>query len=113
MVFRASFCDPFNPTIIELGDIAESQIVHIFDKVPWVDYLTQMQTRGENEIHFSLSLEIENKATRCGLTVSAVGNPEKYEFYVFYKRPKKAARFFGLTSRMNNNYLTDAEGLTE
>ena len=113
MVFRASFCDPFNPTIIELGDIAESQIMHTFDKVPYVDYLIKMQTRGENKIHFSPSLEIENKATRSGLTVSAVGNPEKYEFYVFYKRPKKVARFFGLTSRMNNNYLADAECLTE
>jgi len=86
--------------------------MHTFDKVPWVDYLTQMQTRGENEIHFSPSLEIENKATRSGLTISVFGEPEKYEFYVFYKRPKKVARFFGLTSRMNNNYLTDAAGLT-
>ena len=113
MVLRASFCDPFNPTIIELGDIAESQIMHTFDKVPWVDYLTQMQTRGENEIYFSPSLGIENKATRSGQTISVVGNPEKYECCVFYKRPKKVARFFGLTSRMNNNCLTDAEGLAE
>ena len=83
MVFRASFCDPFNPTIIELGDIAESQIIHTFDKVPWVDYLTQMQTRGENEIYFSPSLRTENKATRSGQTISVVGEPEKYGFYVF------------------------------
>ena len=87
--------------------------MHTFDKVPWVDYLTQMQTRGENKIHFSPSLEIENKVTRCGLTISAVREPEKYEFYSFYKRPKKVARFLNLTSRINNNYLTDAEGLTE
>ena len=113
MVFRASFCDQFNPAIIELGDIAKSQIMHTFNKVPYVDYLIKMQTRGENKIHFLPSLEIENKATRSGLTVSAVGNPEKYEFYVFYKRPKKIACFSGLISPMNNNYLTDAEGLTE
>ena len=113
MVFRTSFCDPFNPTIIELGDIVEPQIMHTFDKVPWVDYLTQMRTRRENEIHFSPSLEIENKATRSGLTISVVGEPEKYESCIFYKRPKKVARFFSLTSRMNNNCLTDAEGLTE
>jgi len=110
MNFRASFCDPFKPDIIEIGDISENKIMETFDKIPWAEYLAKMKTAKQNEIHYSPSLEIENKDNRNGLSVSAVDGGE---WYIFYKRPKLVKRFFGLFENMDNNYLTDIQGQTE
>ena len=110
MEFRASFCDPFKKDIIELGDIDKNKIMEKFDSVPWLDYLKRMESAGENELYYSPSLEIENKSNKNGLSVSIVDGPE---WYIFFKRPKLVKKFFGLSEKMNENYLTDIAGQTE
>jgi hypothetical protein len=110
MNFRASFCDPFKPDIIEMGSIEKDKIVETFERIPWNKLLDEMKLKKENEIYYSPSLEIENRDNKNGLSVSAVdGN----EWYIFYKRPKMVKWFFGLIERMDNNYLTDIRGQTE
>lgn len=110
MNFRASFCDPFKPDIIEMGDIEKDKIMETFEKIPWNKLLDEMKTKKESEIHYSPSLEIENKDNKNGLSVSAVDGKE---WYIFFKRPKMVKKFFGLTVKMNNDYLTDITGQTE
>ena len=110
MNFRASFCDPFKPDVIELGDVEAGKVMEMFEKVPWSDYLKKMETAKEDEIYYSPSLEIENKDNRNGLSVSKVDDKE---WSIFFKRPKLVKRFFGLTEKMDNNYLTDIWGQTE
>ena len=112
MGFRASFCGPVSPEITELGDISQFEIINKFESVAWDDYLRKMQGMTEEEIHYSPSLEIENKETKHGLAISAVGDPGNYEFYIFYKRPKKV-KTLGLISRTDNNYMTDKTGQTK
>ncbi len=110
MDFRASFCDPFKPDIIEIGKIEQDKILETFHKIPWSEYLGKMETAKQKEIYYSPSLEIENKENRNGLSVSAInGN----EWYIFYKRPKLVKKFFGLIEKMDNDYLTDIQGQTE
>jgi hypothetical protein len=113
MNFRASFCDPFNPNIVELGDIQKDKIIEKFENTPWVDFLSKMELVKEDEIFYSPSLEIENKDNKHGLAISAVGNPNKYEFYIFYKRPKKVKTSFGLKEKTNNDYTSDKTGQTK
>ena len=113
MNFKATFCDPFKPDIIELGDIAADSIIEVLEKIPWTDYLQRMETAEEGEIYYSPSLEIVNKDSKNGLAISAVGEPNNYEFYVFYKRPKKVKTFFGLSEKMDDNYVTDITGQTK
>ena len=108
--FRASFCDPLKPDVIEIGDVAEDKIIELFEKIPWQEYLAKMETAKATEIHYSPSLEVENKENRNGLTISAI---DGREWYIFYKRPKLVKRFFGLTEKMDDNYLTEALGQTE
>ncbi len=110
MNFRASFCDPFKPDIIELGNIEKEKIMETFNQVPWTEYLAKMKTVKESEIHYSPSLEIENKDNKNGLSVSAVDGTE---WYIFFKRPKLVKRFLGLSEKMNDNYLTDIQGQSE
>ena len=69
-----------------------------------------MTTVKENEIYYSPSLEIENEDTKHGLVISAVGDSNSYEFYIFYKRPKKVKTFLGLKEKTNDNYTTDKTG---
>ncbi len=113
MNFRASFCDPLNPNIIELGDMNETSIVDEFKSIKWADYLLKMTTVKETEIFFSPSFEVENKSTKHGLAFAVVGDTNNYEFYIFYKRPKKVNSFFGLKQKIDNYYTSDKSGFTE
>jgi len=110
MNFRASFCDPFKPDIIEIGYISKNEIMEKFEDIPWKEYLEKMKIAKQSEIHYSPSLEIENKDNRNGLSVSAL---DGIEWYIFYKRPKLVKKFFGLIEKMDNNYLTEIHGQTE
>lgn len=113
MNFRASFCDPFQKDIIELGTISNDSVLDKFEKTPWADILRQMSHAREDEIHYSPSLEIENKDNKHGLAISAVGDPDNFEFYIFYKRPKNVKSFFGLRKKTDENYTTDKTGQTK
>ena len=112
MQYRASFCDPLQPDIVELGDIAQDQIIGKFESIRWSDYLQQMKDAKESDIHYSPSLEIEHKESKHGLSISAVGEPTHYEFYIFYKRPKIVKVFYGLKEKLDNDYTTDIQGQT-
>jgi len=107
MSFRASFCDPFKSDIIELGEIRKDKIMEYFESIPWSDLLEKMKNTKEKNIHYSPSLEIENKENKNGLSVSAVDGKE---WYIFFKRPKMVKRFFGLSEKMDDDYLSDMTG---
>ncbi len=112
MSFRASFCDPFKPDIIELGTIQKGKVIEKFGSFAWDEFLRKMKAAKENEIYYSPSFEIENRDTKHGLSISAVGDPGNYEFYIFYQRPKKVKSLFGLLERMNEKYTSDKTGQT-
>ena len=59
--FRHSFCDPFKPDIIDLGDVETHEIVNRFEQLPWDDIIGKMSEADESSIYFSPSLEIEDK----------------------------------------------------
>lgn len=84
--FRYSICEPTNPEIIEKGKINPSEIIEIVEKFPWKLHLEEIE--NSNNTYFSPSLEFENLSNKNGLSISAVGNSDKYNFYVFFKRPK-------------------------
>ena len=107
MNFRASFCDPFKSDIIEIGGIGKDEIMEHFESTPWTELIEKMKNANENDIHYSPSLEIENKTNKNGLSVSAVDGTE---WYIFFKRPKLVKKFFGLIEKMEDSYLTDITG---
>ncbi|MFI2743348.1 hypothetical protein ACG2LH_11460 [Zhouia sp. PK063] len=111
--FRYSICEPLNPKIIEKGTIGKNEIISAFSSFPWKKYLEQMDKARESEIHYSPSIEIENKENKNGLAISAVGSPDNYEFYIFFKRPKMKKRFFGLSEKMDNQYVSDLRDQTK
>ena len=113
MNFTASFCDPFNPAIIELGGIQKERILDKFEKVNWSDYLQRMQSANSQDIYYSPSISFENSDTTHGLAISAVGVPDNYEFYIFYKRPKIVKKFLGLKKKNDENYVSDKTGQTK
>ncbi|WP_202621785.1 hypothetical protein [Pontibacter russatus] len=112
-IFRHSFCDPFKPDVIELGDVESKEIINRFEQMPWDEIISRMGKAKESDIHYSPSLEFEDKTTKHGITISAVGTSSLEEFYVFYKRPKRVKKFFGLIESDNPEYLTDVTGQTK
>ncbi len=113
MKFRAFFCDPLEPGIIELGDIAHETIIAHFEKIDWNDYLQKSRNAKIDEIYYYPTFEVENKESKNGLSFSAVGDPNNYEFKITYKRPKKVKSFFGLNDKINENYSTGIQGQTK
>lgn len=93
--FRYSVCEPLNPKVIEKGMIAPDCVIGLFNDFQWGYYLKQIEVAETRkmDIYFSPSLEVENKANKNGLTISAVGDPEDPEFYIFYKRPIRSSFF--------------------
>lgn len=108
-MFRYSICDPLKKEPIEMGAIERGKILDILERFPWTELLAKMDGANENDIHFSPSLEFENKQTRHGLTISIVNTSE---YHIFYKRPKVVTRFFGLMKSMDDNFLSDSTGQT-
>ena len=82
--FRYSVCEPLNPKVIEKGMIAPDCVIGLFNDFQWGYYLKQIEVAETRkmDIYFSPSLEVENKANKNGLTISAVGDPEDPEFYI-------------------------------
>ena len=113
MEFSVSFCDPFKKDIVEMGDIDKDKVVEIFEDIKWNSYLSKMKDVRDEDIYFSPSFEIENKENKNGLSISAVGEPDNFEFYIFYKRPKMIKSFFGLLKKMKEDFLTDVTGQTK
>jgi len=72
-----------------------------------------MKNVRDEDIYFSPSFEIENKENKNGLSISAVGEPDNFKFYIFYKRPKMIKSFFGLLKKMKEDFLTDVTGQTK
>jgi hypothetical protein len=97
---------------VEMGAIDKSQMLDVFDRFPWTDMLARMKNAKESEVHFSPSLEFENKTTKQGISISIIEDDTAEEFYVFYKRPKIVAKLFGLIKRLDENLLSDRTGQT-
>ncbi|MFD1605079.1 hypothetical protein ACFSJW_00640 [Flavobacterium artemisiae] len=103
--FRYSICEPANPQIIEKGRIDSSEIMTIFKTFQWKQKLEESERL--KEVYFSPSLEFENLTNKNGIAISAIGKPDNYEFYIFYKRPKTRKTWFGLSSKLDQNYLSE------
>jgi hypothetical protein len=109
-MFRYSICDPLRKDPIEMGDIAKEKILDILEKFPWLDLLAKMNSVDANQLHYSPSLEFENKLNKHGLSISIIENDNGHEYYIFYKRPKLVRKFFGLINEMNSDYLSERTG---
>ncbi|WP_210462944.1 hypothetical protein [Rufibacter roseolus] len=112
-ILRHSFCDPFKPDVIELGDIESKNIISRFEQIPWNEIIYRMGKANKSDIHYSPSLEFEDKTTKHGVVVSGVGTSSLREFYVSYKRPKRVKRLFGIIETDNPEYFTDVTGQTK
>ena len=109
--FRYSICEPLNPKVIEKGMIAPDSVIGLFNDLKQIEVA---ETR-KMDIYFSPSLEVENKANKNGLTISAVGDPEDPEFYIFYKRPISVVKkqFFRKPQTVVEDYVSEITGQTK
>jgi hypothetical protein len=110
MAFRTSFCDPFKPDVVELGEVEKDKIIDSFKRLPMKKLLEEMKLKNENEIHFSPSFEVENLENKNGVTASIV---DEKEWYIFYKRPKMVKKYFGLVEKIDDNFTTEILGQSE
>jgi hypothetical protein len=114
MQYKASFCDPFKADIVDLGYVEKEKVMELFERVPWAEYLVKMEAARENEIHWSPSLDFKDEDNHQIISVSVAGKPDNIDWLIFYIRPKKVKRLFGLLGeKMNNEHMTEVQGRTE
>jgi hypothetical protein len=111
-MFRYSICDPLKPDPMEMGEIEKEKILDILDRLPWTDLLNKMKGVDESDIHYSPTLEVENKANNHLLSISIVLESNGEEFYVFYTRPKTVTSFFGLIKNTDDHFYSERTGQT-
>lgn len=115
--FRYSVCEPLRPKAIEKGVIDPDGIIGLFNDFQWDYYLKQVEVAEARkaDIYFSPSLEVENKTNKHGLTISAVGDPQAPEFYIFYKRPVNVVkkRLFRKPETVVEDYISEITGQTK
>ncbi|PIQ19803.1 MAG: hypothetical protein COW65_18645, partial [Cytophagales bacterium CG18_big_fil_WC_8_21_14_2_50_42_9] len=111
-MFTYSICKPLESEIIKMSEITSEEVMRLFEEFPWIEYLNVMNNVPEENIFYSPSLEIENKETRHGLSISIVGDAQHYEYYIFYKRSEMRKSFFGLLEHKHENYISEKQGQT-
>ena len=92
-----------------MGEIEKEKILDIFDEFPWTDLLSKIKGAKESSVHFSPSLEFENKSTQHGLCISIL---DEKEYYIFYRRPKRVTKLFGLIKKMDGKFTSERTGQT-
>jgi hypothetical protein len=107
--FIISFWDPLKPKDTQLGNVSKKQIINEFEKINWSAYLQKMNTAKRSEIFNSPSLEIHRKDSSLVLAISAIGDPNNYEFAIMYNRPKTIKSSNGV-NELYKNHLTDTTG---
>lgn len=104
MEFRTFFCDPLQANIIELGDIAQDTIIDHFEKIDWNDYLQKSRNAKLDNIYYDPTFGVENNENKNGLSISAVGDPDNYDFRITYKQPQEVKSIWGLNDKITENY---------
>jgi len=113
MTFKTSFCDPFKPDIVDWGEVDKEEVIEAFEGIAWTDLLKQMLNKSDSEIYYSPSFEVLNTKNQHSLAISVVGDPNTYEWYVFYKRPKVIKGFLGFSRKTDPAFLTNVTGQTK
>jgi hypothetical protein len=93
MNLNAKFCDPFKADVQELGELKSEEVMTFFERIPWKQYLDDMDQQDGREIHYSPSLVLENIYNNKSLEIAAVGYDN---WYIFFFRTKQVAPIFGL-----------------
>ncbi|WP_426491566.1 hypothetical protein [Hymenobacter sp. 102] len=107
MAFTLSYCDPLHPKARQLGAAEPEQILEFFRQVPWEAELPKLTVTPPDEVHWSASVEVKNTVTQEAVCISAVGEPADYAFHVFYIRPKRIRRFWGLYTEQQPAYMSE------
>lgn len=110
MNFDLYFLDPYDPNIQKLGNFHRDEVLKQFEKYDWNDYLVKMDSPHSPKTYYSPSFQIYEPNSKYGLTVSLI---EDKCWYVFFMRPKLVKRFFGLSEKMKEKYITDIRDKSE
>jgi hypothetical protein len=103
-MFTYSICDPLRKDPIEMGEIEKEKILEVFDRFPWQQFLNRIDNASSTEVHYSPSIEFVNKVNGHRVTLSIV---DENDFYIFYSRPKRLSKWFGLIKDVDNNFSSD------
>ena len=97
MKLKYSESHPLKSYLVNEQFLKKDEFIDKFNNFQWLEFLKLQNSANKNQIHYSPSLNIEDNNGN-GVSVSIVGELDKYEFYVCYKRPitRKKKKWFGL-----------------
>lgn len=109
MNFRASVYNPDKTEITEFHSIEKKAIFELFENTTWSIIPTNLNSLKLDPIYVSTSLEIENKHHKTGILIIATSDTE---WQIYFKRPKIVKIRWGLSHKMDSEFLNDIIGQT-
>lgn len=99
MTYNYSICHPDNENIeYPKKVLIEDEVLEMVKNYPWLDILKSMEKIPDEKIHFSPSLDFVHSKNKISLGISATLENNNPEFSLWYNRPVKSRRLFGLLS---------------
>lgn len=110
MNFNYSICH-IDKADIEHKDevINKDQVLDIVESYPWAEELKRMKEIDESKICYSPSLDFKNIDDNHSFCLTAEGEPLKFSFSVWYKRPVKKKVLFGLMAEKEKFEVIDKQ----
>ncbi len=105
-MYKWTVCDPLEKDVIEKGVIEKNKILETFVNYPWKDELNKRPS-FDGEPFFSPTLEFIDTKNCQAIAFSVVDDFNGLSFYLFYKRPQKVKKWFGLVSKYDPEYVSD------
>ena len=112
MHFNYTICYPNKEKIESASTLLDAQqVLDLFKKHPWEAQNDLCLKLPEEKIYFSPSIGFTNTISNHGLELTANFTEGKLEFSLWFNRPKKVKKFFGLLGEYEQMKVDDVWGI--
>lgn len=109
MTFKYSICHPDKEQIeYKNSQISGSEVLEIAKSYNWIEQLKLSESLDQNKVYYSPSLDFKCINSERSFCLTADFNKNKeLEFSLWYNRPKKVKRLFGLLGESERMIVDD------
>ncbi|OIQ17261.1 MAG: hypothetical protein BM557_08590 [Flavobacterium sp. MedPE-SWcel] len=102
-----------DPNIFTQKTVNSTELEQEFNNYDWNGFLVKANEAIKKDIGYEPPVEFENKSDKNSISFFPAGEPDDYNFLVFYTRPKNIKKWFGLSSKFEEQYTTQVTTFME
>ena len=107
-MFTHTKCDPGIPDVVNLGPVPNNDLSKTFEQFPWDELIAKMKALPKDKVCYSPSLGFQLPSENRKIEISYVEDKGgEHIFYLFFIRPKKVKKLFGLITHTETEFTSD------